>query len=159
MSIFYEKVTKNNSYGQTATVIEPKVVNIIISIIIFIGIIIIGSMSFMPVYHVWKAQKTGEAEYAQAQQNRNIKILEAEANNTATISQAEAKIKMSIAEATAEVERAKGVAKANEIIAEGLKDNEEYLRYLWINNIKDSTKEVIYVPTEANLPILEAGKR
>lgn len=44
--------------------------------------------------------------------------------------------------------------------AKSLKGNEEYLRYLWINNLeKDSAEKVIYIPTEANLPILESGKR
>ena len=137
-----------------------SIVKLIVVIVLFIFIIIALFMWVTPTYRVWKAQKTGEAEYAQAQQNRNIKILEAEANNTATISQAEAKIKMAKAEAQAEVERANGVAKANEIIAGGLKGNEDYLRYLWITHITNGEgKEVIYVPTEANLPILEAGKR
>ena len=36
-----------------------------------------------------------------------------------------------------------------------------YLRYLWINKLSDSEAkggQVIYVPTEAGLPILEAGR-
>ena len=37
--------------------------------------------------------------------------------------------------ADAEVERAKGVAQANAIIGDSLKNNEEYLRYLYINGI------------------------
>ena len=47
----------------------------------------------------------------------------------------------------------------NKIIGDSLKNNEAYLRYLWINdlaNVKDRT--VVYVPTEANLPIPEAGR-
>jgi len=52
------------------------------------------------------------------------------------------------------------VAKANKIIGDSLKDNESYLRYLWINGLSEKDNNtVIYVPTEANLPILEAGKR
>ena len=60
--------------------------------------------------------------------------------------------------AQSEIERAKGVAEANKIIGNSLKGNESYLRYLWIQNI-DNPNETIYVPTEAGLPILEAGKR
>ena len=60
--------------------------------------------------------------------------------------------------AQAEVERAKGVAEANEIIGESLKENEAYLRYLWIIGLQDGSSEVIYIPTEANLPILEATR-
>ena len=62
--------------------------------------------------------------------------------------------------ADAEVTRAEGVAKANKIIGDSLKGNESYLRYLWINGLSEKDNNtVIYVPTEANLPILEAGKR
>ena len=74
---------------------------------------------------------------------------------------AEAKAKMESASllAQAEVARAKGVAQANQIIGESLKNNEAYLRYLWINDIGQNTgKTVVYVPTEGNLPILEATR-
>ena len=57
------------------------------------------------------------------------------------------------------MERAKGVAEANRIIGESLKGNESYLRYLWIQNLESGSNSVVYVPTEAGLPILEAGKR
>ena len=40
-----------------------------------------------------------------------------------------------------------------------LKENEAYLRYLWIQNLESGSNSVVYVPTEAGLPILEAGKR
>lgn len=60
--------------------------------------------------------------------------------------------------AEAEVSRARGVATANEIIAGSI--TESYLRYLFVTGISDPHDEqIIYVPTEANLPILEAGKR
>ncbi len=61
--------------------------------------------------------------------------------------------------AMAEVERAKGVAEANQIIGESLKGNESYLRYLWIQGLQYGSSEVIYIPTEANLPILEASRK
>ncbi len=113
----------------------------------------------MPVYTVWSSTKAGEAELAQAQQNRQIKISEAEAANVAATSNAEAQIKIAKAQATAEVERAKGVAQANAIIGDSLKGNEDYLRYLYITGLTASDHQVIYIPTEATLPILEASKR
>ena len=58
----------------------------------------------------------------------------------------------------AEVERAKGVAEANRIIGESLQGNEAYLRYLWVQGLQDGSSEIIYLPTEANLPILEAAR-
>lgn len=60
--------------------------------------------------------------------------------------------------AEAEIERAKGVAQANRIIGDSLTNNEAYLRYLWVQSLAEGKSEVIYVPTEASLPVLEAGR-
>ncbi len=107
-------------------------------------------MGGMPVYGVWQQGLAGEAELKRAQQNRQI-----------TIEEAAAVKESSLDLASAEVIRAQGVKEANDIIADGLGGPEGYLRYLYINglNSPDSNCEVIYVPTEAGLPILEAGKR
>jgi len=110
---------------------------------------LVGSCAYAkPKYGVWAAEMEGAAQYAQAEQNRRITILEAEA-----------KLESAKALAAAEVERAKGVAEANRIIGESLKGNEAYLRWQWIQNLESGGNSVIYVPTEAGLPILEAGKR
>lgn len=101
-----------------------------------------------PTYRVWQQGKAGEARLAEAESSRKIAVAEAQAKMDAA--------KML---AQAEVERAKGVAEANQIIGESLKGHDEYLRYLWIHNLETGNNAVIYVPTEAGLPILEAGKR
>ncbi|MGD9276296.1 MAG: hypothetical protein PVJ67_03935 [Candidatus Pacearchaeota archaeon] len=44
------------------------------------------------------------------------------------------------------------------IIGTSLQNNEAYLRYLWIDNLQNEHNQVIYVPTETNLPILEASR-
>jgi prohibitin 1 len=54
------------------------------------------------------------------------------------------------------VAKAKGVAESNKIIAGSISDN--YLRYLWIEGLQSSEKQIVYIPTEANLPIMEAGR-
>ncbi len=59
-------------------------------------------------------------------------------------------------DAEIEVARASGVAKSNEIIASSLSEN--YLRYKWIEGLQRNEQVVVYVPTEANLPIMEAGR-
>jgi hypothetical protein len=101
-----------------------------------------------PVYSVWQRGLAGEAELKQANWNRQIKIKEAEATQESAKHLAQA-----------EIERAKGVAQANAIIGESLHNNEAYLRYLWIEGTKEhQNKVIIYVPTEANLPIMEAGR-
>jgi len=51
---------------------------------------------------------------------------------------------------------------ANRIIADSLGGAEGYLRWRYIEmleNTSEGGRDVIYVPTEAGLPILEAGKR
>jgi len=109
--------------------------------------VIFGLMFGMPKYNVWQQKMTGEAEYSRAVQNRKIKIEEAKAEKES------AKFR-----ADAEIIRAEGVAKANEIIGGSLKDNKDYLTYLWIQALYDESNSVIYVPTEANMPILEATR-
>lgn len=112
-------------------------------------LLIVLGMWGCPQYHVYEQEKAGEAEYQRAEQNRKVKVLEAQA-----------KLESAKLDAQAEIERAKGVAGANKIIADGLKGNDEYLRYLWIDKVAGTTnREVVYVPTEANLPILEARPR
>ena len=112
--------------------------------ILLVAVVIYG----YPQYKVWQQRLAGQAELARAEQNRRIAIQEAEA-----------KKESARALADAEVIRAEGVAKANSIIGESLRGNESYLRYLWIQTLNDNPQSVIYVPTEAGLPILEAGKR
>ena len=102
-----------------------------------------------PQYKVYEQRLEGEALLAHAQAAKEVAV-------------AEAKAKMESAEllAKAEIKRAEGVAQANKIIGESLKDNESYLRYLWITDVCGANidKTVVYVPTECNLPILEAGR-
>lgn len=90
----------------------------------------------------------GKSELARAESNRQIRTLEAKAQ-----------LESSKHLADAEVVRARGVAEANQIIGRSLQENEAYLRYLWIQGLQTNQMQVVYVPTEANLPILEAGKR
>lgn len=99
-----------------------------------------------PKYNVWQQEMSGRAEFAKAEQNRRIKIEEAKAN-----------LEAEKLNAAAEVERAKGASQAIRIENGAL--TEKYIQYLWVrqqNNLNDKT--VIYIPTESNLPILEAGR-
>ena len=105
--------------------------------------IIMGIMIGYPVYNVWSSRKSGEAEMAKAEQNRKIQVEEAKANLEAQKLNSEA-----------EVERAKGMAQA--IGIENGKLTDKYIQYLWVRNMANNTNEKIYIPTEANLPLLEA---
>lgn len=123
-------------------------VGFVMTLVLLAIVIAAGGMYGCPRYSVYTQEMSGAAELARAAQNRKIKIEEAQAEKEAAKMRAEA-----------EVERAKGVAEANKIIGDSLKGNEAYLRYLWINGLQEgATPQVIYVPTEAGLPILEAGR-
>ncbi len=118
--------------------------------LLLIGALVTFGMWGCPRYDVYSREMTGKAELAQATSNRQIKVNEAQAAEEASKHLAQA-----------EIERAKGVAEANRIIGDSLKGNEDYLRYLWIHNLAEAEgkgAQVIYVPTEANLPILEATR-
>lgn len=126
---------------------QPNYAAWTISGVLFLLILVAGLLAGCPSYSVWQQGKAGEARLKEAESSRRIAVQEAEAKRDSAKLLAEA-----------EVERAKGVAQANEIIGQSLKGNEVYLHYLWIHGLQDTKSDVIYVPTEANLPILEASR-
>lgn len=114
-------------------------------------LLLISGMYGCPKYDVWQAGLKGQAELKRAEQNRRIAVQEAEAKRDAAVALADA-----------EIARARGVDSANKIIGAGLKGNEVYLQYRWIESLEEVAKAngtmVIYVPTEGSLPVLEAGR-
>lgn len=113
-----------------------------------VGIFVFAvAMAFvLPWYNVWSQEMEGKAEYAKAEQNRKIRIEEAKAN-----------LEAEKLNAQAEIERAKGAAEAIRI--ENGSITPTYIQYLWVRQQGElSNKTVIYVPTETNLPILEATR-
>ena len=116
--------------------------------VLFVVVMIIAVLAGCPTYRVWEQEMAGKAALQRATQDRQIAVQEAQA-----------KLDSAKLLAEAEAERARGVAAANQIIGDSLKGNEAYLRYLWVEGLKTNQMQVVYVPTEAGLPILEAGKR
>lgn len=116
------------------------------------------SLWLWPKYRVYSQQLSGEAKLREAEWSKRILIEEARAQEQAALLQAQAKVTIARAHGQAEVERARATAEANRIIGASLQENEAYLRYLWILGLKDGNGERIYIPTEAGLPILEAGE-
>lgn len=109
-------------------------------------IVIVGAFVAVPYYNVWQQEMSGKAEFAKAEQNRKIKIEEAKAN-----------LEAEKLNAQAEVERAKGAAEAIKI--ENGSITPAYIQYLWVRQQSSlNDKTVIYIPTEANLPLLEANR-
>lgn len=125
---------------------DPKVGNIIISIIGgIIGLVVIG-MVVGPIYHVWSASQDGKAALAHADYERQVQVVNAQANLQAQKFNAEA-----------EVARAGGVAQSNNIIKDSI--TEMYIRYLWVNTLDKTNNQIIYVPLgQDGLPLTEAGR-
>jgi len=118
------------------------------TLVVFVIFTLVGfSMWGCPKYNVWQQGLAGQAELKRAEQNRQIAIQEAMAVEESAKSLA-----------NAEIIRAVGVDSANKIISSGLKGNWEYLHYLWVNTLKDHPGAIIYIPTEANIPIMEASR-
>jgi type II secretory pathway pseudopilin PulG len=127
---------------------NAEMVGAVRALVIVLVVIGIGAALGLPWYGVYRQGLRGEAELARAKANRQIAVQEAEAKKESARMLAEA-----------EVERAKGVAQANKIIGDSLHGNEAYLRYLWIQGLHEGANpQVVYIPTEAGLPILEAGR-
>ena len=98
-----------------------------------------------PLYNVWAQSLDGKAELQKAEYTRQVAVLEAQAKKDSAQQLADA-----------EIIRAQGVAKANQIIGDSLKDNREYLQYLYITGLEDGSKNgnvTIYVPTEGGMPV------
>lgn len=122
----------------------------IIAIVTGLFLLIGGSMYGMPQYNVWQQGLAGQAALERAKQDRQIKVEEAEADKAAAL-----------LEGQAEVLRADGVAKANKVMAASLGGPEGYLRWRYILAIEKTAQynnTVIYIPTEANIPIMEANR-
>ena len=104
-----------------------------------------GCSIAMPQINLYK--KNTEKQAVIAEQRAKSEAAEFAAKSAVTQAQAKA---------DAEVIRATGLAESQAIIAETL--SEEYLRYLYIDALAGGEGQIIYVPTEAGLPILEAGR-
>lgn len=128
--------------------ISPEAFGWITAVLFMVVLIFMATFGY-PLLKPWLAEQSGKAELRQAEQNRQIAVLEAQAKRESAIQLAQA-----------EIERAKGVAEANKIIGESLQGNEDYLRYLWITDVagNDIDKTIVYVPTETQIPILEASR-
>ncbi|EGK15331.1 hypothetical protein [Psychrobacter sanguinis] len=110
----------------------------VITAVIFILIVMAG----YPFYKVWSQEMRGKAALAEATQSKMIQI----------------------EQARAELESAQLRAEAIKIIGKTAKEYPEYREQEFIGAFGEALREgkinqIIYVPTEANLPILEAGKR
>lgn len=116
---------------------------------IVVLVLIAWSLFGLPIWRVWAQKMQGEADLAQAHREQQIQVSKAQGRLDA----AEINKKAAIVEATA-------VAAQIKEIGATLTHHDLYLRWQWIKMMEERPENsVIYVPTETNMPILEAGKR
>jgi regulator of protease activity HflC (stomatin/prohibitin superfamily) len=117
---------------------EFVIVAVIFVIVCFVGVV----MLVWPQYNVYAQRLSGEAALAHAHAARQVLVQQAQAEkDSATL-------------------RAEAIA----IVGKAAHDFPEYRNQEFIGAIAEAMhsgkiNQIIYVPTEANIPILEAGKR
>lgn len=119
---------------------------ILVRLVLFLFAVVIGLILIWilvkPYYRVWSQEMRGKAALAEAKQSKMIQT----------------------EQARAELESAQLRAQAVKIMGQAAKDYPEYREQEFIGAFGEALREgnisqIIYVPTESNLPILEAGKR
>ncbi|RQL48163.1 hypothetical protein BJI63_00725 [Acinetobacter baumannii] len=125
---------KTNQKGQADVVLAALCFLAILIVIVLI-------MFAWPHYKVWKQGMNGQALLAEAEQSKMIQVQTARA----------------------ELESAKLRAEAIKTIGQAAKDYPE-CKQEFIGAFGDALRDgkiqqIVYVPTEANIPVLEAGKR
>lgn len=121
------------------------IVWIVLAVVVLIGWTLFG----MPMWRVWAQRKQGEADLQQAHKEQQIQV-----------SKAQGRLDAAAINKQAAIIEAEAVAAQIETIGQTLTKHDLYLKWQWIKMMEERPESsVIYVPTEANLPILEAGKR
>lgn len=120
--------------------------DIILPVVAILGIALAIYLWGFPIYRVWYAHKRGEAELAMAQNEQQIQV-----------AQAKGRLAAADLNKQAAIIEAEAVSEQISRIGEKLTAHDLYLRWQWIKMMEDRDGgETIYVPTEANLPVLEA---
>ena len=131
---------------------EKRNIGKIIAGVVVIGFVFIAALMFgLPRYNVWQQEMAGKAEMSKAEQNRRILVEEAKA-----------KLEAEKLNAQAEIERAKGMAEAMKLENGTL--SETYNQYLFIRTLekladKGDLPQIIYVPTNGMVPVMDVSKK
>lgn len=143
------------SYGDTPETIKARqenydlwfkrIVKISAVIVVIVVGLILAFRAVMPQLNLYRANTEKQAV-----------IAEQKAESEAAEFRARSEVIQAQALADAEVIRAGGIAEANRIIAESI--TPEYVDYLFVRALETTDNQVIYVATEAGLPVLEASR-
>jgi regulator of protease activity HflC (stomatin/prohibitin superfamily) len=118
-----------------------------IIILVVMGVIVWAVYGY-PMWRVWAQERAGAADLAQAHMEQQVQVARAKGRLDA----AQLNKQAAIVEAEAVSEQIKR-------IGEQLTSHDLYLKWQWIKMMEETdNNDVIYVPTEANIPILEATR-
>ena len=125
---------------------DKDVARIVVRCLVVVGLLILAlvpaGMYGCPKYNVWEQGLSGQAALKRAEQTRKI----------------------AIEAAKAEEESAQFRANAIQILGKAAKEFPEYRRQEFIGAFAEALQnghieQIIYVPTESTIPIMEAGRR
>ena len=128
------------------TLIQNIVHIVVVLAVLITAVSLIWGLLLAPHWRVWSAHKDGEADLARAKNEQAIQVAEAQSRlNAADLNKRAAIIE------------AEAVSAQIKAIGDELNRYDLYLKWQWIKMMEDADHSTIYVPTEANIPILEAG--
>lgn len=121
----------------------------VVFVFLIVVAIVLWNLIWAPKWNVWASQKQGEADLQQAHKEQQVQV-----------ASAQGRLDAAVINKNAAIIEAEAVSAQIERIGEKLTTHDLYLKWQWIKMMEEKPEgSVIYVPTEANLPILEAGMR
>ncbi len=115
----------------------------IVAVIVIVAVVavILAGLFGLPLWNVWRQGLSGEADLRKAEQTRKILVEQAKAEKDSSVLRAEA------------------IA----IVGKAAKKYPEYRQQEFLGAFAEALKEgninqIMYVPTEANIPITEASR-
>jgi hypothetical protein len=132
-SEYDELVRKAGSYNDDARFVKMIARGAAVVLVVLVGLIF-----------VWKLI------------NPQLILYKANTEKQSQIAISKAKADAAVHEKRAEITRAEGVAEANKIIASSI--TPEYITWLYVDQLDRIEGQIIYIPTEAGIPILEANR-
>jgi len=117
--------------------------NVSIIVASVMAVVLLAGLGFFgfPMWNVWQAGQSGEASLKRAEQTRKILVTQAQAEKDSAVLRAEA------------------IA----IVGKAAKEFPEYRQQEFLGAFAEALKEgnisqIMYIPTEAGIPITEAGR-
>jgi regulator of protease activity HflC (stomatin/prohibitin superfamily) len=118
-------------------------------VMLIVGILAIWFIFLYPIWSVWASMKSGEAKLEEAKFAEQVARAQADARLSA------AKINKEAA-----IIEAEAVSEQIQKIGKQLTSHDLYLKWQWIKMMEERPEaSTIYIPTEAGMPILEAGMK